>query len=86
MAPEHPKESHEMDHDAQPPPPSSKSVVKDAKKKKDEKKDEDLVRCVPLLGLLDCYATLLALLCSTKTAAFFFSSGFSYTRSFFCSC
>jgi 26S proteasome regulatory subunit N1 len=42
MAPEHPKESHEMDHDAQPPPPSSKSVVKDAKKKKDEKKDEDL--------------------------------------------
>ncbi|KAH8965711.1 hypothetical protein BDL97_04G130400 [Sphagnum fallax] len=42
MAPEHPKESHEMDHDAKPPPPSSKSVVKDAKKKKDEKKDEDL--------------------------------------------
>jgi 26S proteasome regulatory subunit N1 len=42
MAPEHPKESHEMDHDARPPPPSSKSVVKDAKKKKDEKKDEDL--------------------------------------------
>jgi hypothetical protein len=52
MAPEHPKESHEMDHDARPPPPSSKSVVKDAKKKKDEKKDEDLVRCVPLLACL----------------------------------
>jgi len=52
MAPEYPKESHEMDHDAKPPRPSSKSVVKDAKKKKDEKKDEDLVRCVPLLGLL----------------------------------
>jgi hypothetical protein len=52
MAPEHPKESHEMDHDAQPPPPSSKSVVKDAKKKKDEKKDEDLVRCFFCLACL----------------------------------
>ncbi len=39
-----------------------------------------------LVCLLDCYASLLALLWSTKTAAFFFSSGFWYTRSFFCSC
>jgi hypothetical protein len=39
-----------------------------------------------LVCLLDCYETLLALLWSTKTAAFFFSSGFWYTRSFFCSC
>ncbi len=36
-----------------------------------------------LACLLDCYENLLSLLCSTKTAAFFFSSGFYYTRSKF---
>ncbi len=44
----------------------------------------DLFLC--LACLIDCYATLLDLLCSTKTAAFFFSSGFCYPISIFCSC